>query len=193
MLARATRAALRLGRAQLSSVSGSDPRASQNSLSQASVYEQGYIIAPIGSLPMPLLYFTGKALLLANTASSSIDVAQFRGVQKIWDEQRTKGLMVLGLASNSFGDEPRTNDELRLWLKAEGITFPVLELAAVSGQGQHALFRWIERLGSAAALPKASFHKYVFNRKGRLLSHFDSSVQLDDARLSGALVDALRF
>ena len=49
--------------------------------------------------------FTGKPLLVVNTASLCGYTPQYAGLQEIWTEFRERGLMVIGVPSNDFGGQ----------------------------------------------------------------------------------------
>ena len=48
-----------------------------------------------------------KAVLIVNTASYCGFTKQYDELQKLWDEYKSKGLIVLGVPSNSFNQEKK--------------------------------------------------------------------------------------
>ena len=60
-----------------------------------------------------LAAFTGKPLLVVNTASLCGYTPQYAGLQEIWNEFRARGLTVIGVPSNDFGgQEPGGTSEI---------------------------------------------------------------------------------
>jgi hypothetical protein len=54
---------------------------------------------------MPLGVWRGKALLVVNTASFCGYTPQYEGLQKLWERYEPKGLVVIGVPSNDFGEQ----------------------------------------------------------------------------------------
>ena len=46
--------------------------------------------------------YKGKAILIVNTASYCGFTKQYEGLQKLWEKYESKGLVVLGIPSDSF-------------------------------------------------------------------------------------------
>ena len=49
--------------------------------------------------------FKGKPVLIVNTASYCGFTKQYEDMQKLWENYRERGLVVLGIPSNSFNQE----------------------------------------------------------------------------------------
>src|SRR3954452_4721140 len=74
-----------------------------------------------------LAAFTGKPLLVVNTASLCGYTPQYAGLQDIWGEFRERGLTVIGVPSNDFGgQEPGGTREISETAHHQyGVTFPI--------------------------------------------------------------------
>ena len=96
----------------------------------------------IGGGAMPTADYTGRVVLLVNTASRCGFTNQYRGLEALWRRYKDKGLVVLGVPSNDFGgQEPGSNDEIGRFCQATfDVTFPLAD--------KHRL-----RLRRASALP----------------------------------------
>ena len=57
--------------------------------------------------------FRNKAFVITNTASFCGFTRQFDGFQSIWDKYRNDGLVVIGVPSNDFNQEAKTNAEVK--------------------------------------------------------------------------------
>ena len=78
---------------------------------------------------MLLSDFKGKVLLVVNTASRCGFTPQYSALQSLWSQYRNRGLVVLGIPSNDFGDqEPGTVKEIKTFCEINyAIDFPMTE------------------------------------------------------------------
>src|SRR5687768_4246082 len=71
----------------------------------ASVLE--FTMNDIDGKPAPLSQYKGKVLLIVNTASKCGLTPQYSALEKVYDQYKDKGLVVLGFPANEFkGQEP---------------------------------------------------------------------------------------
>ena len=66
-----------------------------------------FSITSIDGNPLDLKKFKGKTILLVNVASYCGFTKQYNDMQKLWDMYKEKGLIVLGVPSNSFNQEKK--------------------------------------------------------------------------------------
>ena len=57
--------------------------------------------------------YRDKVVLVVNTASYCGFTKQYEELQKLWDLYKSKGLIVLGVPSNSFNQEKRLIQKLK--------------------------------------------------------------------------------
>ena len=62
---------------------------------------------------LPLSQFNGKPILLFNSASKCGFTSQYTGIQKIHEEYSNKGLVVIGIPSDNFNQEPGNEEEIK--------------------------------------------------------------------------------
>ncbi len=60
--------------------------------------------------PLPLAAYAGHPVLIVNTASKCGFTPHYAGLQRVWDEYRARGLMVVGVPSNDFGAQEPGSD-----------------------------------------------------------------------------------
>lgn len=132
--------------------------------------------------------FSGKVVLVVNTASQCGFTPQYEGLEKLYREYRTHGLVILGFPCNQFGNqEPGDADAIREGcLIRYGVTFPIFEKIEVNGPGAHALFAWLtERLpGLLGRRVRWNFTKFLIGRDGTPLRRFGPSTtpeKMEDA------------
>lgn len=132
----------------------------------------------IDGKPLPLRDFSGKAVLVVNTASQCGFTPQYAGLQQLHERFHERGLVVLGVPSNDFGQqEPAGEEEIKGFCEARfGVTFPLTSKQKVIGGEAHPLYRWIAaELGENAA-PRWNFHKYLFDRQGEIVNAWPSKI-----------------
>jgi glutathione peroxidase len=142
---------------------------------------------------LPLMQWRGKALLVVNTASFCGFTGQYEGLQALWERYRERGLVVIGVPSNDFGEqEPKAEAEILGFCKgAYNVTFPLTTKVAVSGVQAHPFYlRARDALGAANA-PRWNFHKYLIGRDGRLVAGYGSRVEPLSPELTKAVEAAL--
>lgn len=146
-----------------------------------------------GGEAMPLAAYKGKVLLVVNTASQCGFTPQYDGLEKLYQEFKDKGLVVIGVPSNDFGgQEPGSSEEIAQFCKLNfGVTFPMASKEVVSGEKAHPFYAWAkEELGFGTA-PKWNFHKYLIGRDGTLLDYFNSTTSPDADRVKATIEKAL--
>jgi glutathione peroxidase len=138
---------------------------------------------------MPLSDFSGKVLLIVNTASKCGFTGQYAGLEELYKKYAQQGLVVIGVPSNDFGaQEPAPNEEIAEFCQFNyGVTFPMAEKVAVSGDEAHPFYKWAKgELGFGTA-PKWNFHKYLVAKDGTLVDHFHSTTAPDSSKLIAAI------
>jgi glutathione peroxidase len=96
----------------------------------------------LAGTPMPPERFQGRAVLVVNVASQCGLTPQYAELQALAETYHDRGLVVLGVPCNQFGDqEPGTADEIRSFCETNyGVTFPMTEKVEVNGPGRHPLY-----------------------------------------------------
>ena len=148
----------------------------------------------IDGKPLPLKQFSGKAVLLVNTASQCGFTPQYTDLQKLWSDYRGKGLVVLGVPSNDFGgQEPGSAEQIQEFCEVNfSVDFPLTEKQTVIGAKAHPFYRWIAAELGEDALPKWNFHKYLIAPDGSIAEVFPSKVKPTDPKVIQAVEAALK-
>lgn len=134
--------------------------------------------------------YSGKVVLVVNTASECGYTPQYQGLQKLHEELGPKGLVVLGFPSNDFGgQEPGSSEQIATFCqKNYGVTFPLFEKVVTKGAGASPLY---QALAETAGPPKWNFHKYLVDKQGRVVRGFPSSVAPESPELRAAIDEQL--
>ena len=126
--------------------------------------------------PADLSAYKGKVLLVVNTASECGLTPQYAGLEKLYDDYKSKGLVVLGFPSNDFGEqEPGTAEQIQEFCRANySIEFPMFEKVVTSGAGQSPVYAFLTSKHDA---PKWNFHKYLVGKDGQVKHSFGSKTE----------------
>ena len=57
--------------------------------------------------------YKNKVILIVNTASYCGFTKKYTDLQELWDKYKSRGLIVLGIPSNSFNQEKNQNPEVK--------------------------------------------------------------------------------
>ncbi|MDP3559889.1 MAG: glutathione peroxidase [Legionellaceae bacterium] len=147
----------------------------------------------IGDQPLPLASFKGKVLLVVNTASKCGFTPQYASLEKLYQQNKDRGLVILGVPSNDFGgQEPGTEKEIAHFCQIHyGVSFPMTSKEIVSGKNAHPFFLWARKKLGFGSAPKWNFHKYLINCRGELITYFYSTTSPDSPRFLKAITRAL--
>ncbi|MDH5326174.1 MAG: glutathione peroxidase [Gammaproteobacteria bacterium] len=120
--------------------------------------------------------YAGKVLVVVNTASKCGFTPQYEGLENLYRRYRDQGLVVLGFPSNDFGgQEPGGEKKIQEFCRLTyGVEFPMFEKTHVAKNNADPLYQTLGRI--AGEFPQWNFHKYILDRKGRLVASFNSRV-----------------
>ena len=134
----------------------------------------------------PLSQFKGKPLLIFNSASKCGFTSQYTGIQKIHENYKNKGLIVIGVPSDNFHQEPGSEEDIKKFCMVNfNITFDLTKKNNVVGSEVHPFFEWLDK--NYNAKPKWNFYKFVINKDGKLENHFSSMIVPSSVKLISAL------
>ena len=120
--------------------------------------------------------FKDKIIVVINVASQCGFTKQYADMQKVWESYQKKGVIMLGVPSNDFGNqEPGNNQEIKNFCEAKfGITFPMTEKVSVKGENAHPFYIWARENHGKSAIPKWNFHKIIIGKDGKIQDTFAS-------------------
>jgi glutathione peroxidase len=120
--------------------------------------------------------YKGKPVLIINTATKCGLTPQFDGLEKLHQDYKDKGLVVLGFPCNQFaGQEPETNDSIVEACKINhGVTFQLTEKVDVNGSDTHPVFKHLkkEQGGFLGSKIKWNFTKFLVNKEGEVIERY---------------------
>ena len=161
--------------------------------------------------------YSGKVLLVVNTATDCGFTPQYADLQRLYDEFKDRGFEILDFPSNQFGGQaPGSDDEIHDFCTGRfGITFPQFAKVDVNGDSAEPLFKWLtdntEFKGFDKLHPigmflgqmlkkadpnykntssvKWNFTKFLIGRDGEILGRFEPTANMK--KLRSAIEEAL--
>ncbi len=119
--------------------------------------------------------FQNKVIVVVNVASRCGYTPQYEGLQSLWSQYKDKNLVVLGVPTNNFRQEPGSNKEIKNFCETNfGITFPMTEKTSVIGNNSHPFYKWAKKDFGIGAIPKWNFHKIIIGKDGKIADTFSS-------------------
>ncbi len=141
-------------------------------------YDKVFYDLKINSISGELIDFKkyeNNAVLVVNTASYCGFTKQYNDLQKLWEKYESKGLIVLGIPSDSFNQEKKSNEDVKKFCEVNfNISFPMTAITNVKGENAHEIFKWAEKNHGKSAVPKWNFHKILINKEGKVEETFSS-------------------
>ena len=136
--------------------------------------------------------YKNKKILIVNTASECGYTPQYEGLEKLYEKNRDK-LIILAFPSNEFGkQEPGTDADIaEFCTKNYGVSFPVFTKSNVKkSDTQNVIFDWLthaQKNGWNEQEPDWNFNKYLIDETGVLTHYFSSGVTPDSEELLTAI------
>jgi len=129
-----------------------------------------------------------KVILVVNVASRCGFTNQYEGLQTLWSEYKSKGLIVVGVPSNNFRQEPGSNKDIKDFCETTfGIDFPITEKMSVIGKDAHPFFIWAKDNHGSSAVPKWNFHKIIIGKNGKVAQTFSSITKPSSKKFISAI------
>ena len=130
--------------------------------------------------------YAGQVVLVVNTASKCGFTPQYKGLQKLYEEFRDEGFVVLGFPCDQFAhQEPGTDEEIGAFCERNfGVEFPLFSKIEVNGSDAHPLYEWLksEKSGVLGGRIKWNFTKFLVGRDGHVIDRFGPNRKPEDLR-----------
>ena len=119
--------------------------------------------------------YKDKVIVVVNVASRCGYTPQYEDLQTLYNKYKNNDLIVIGIPTNNFKQEPGTNDQIKNFCETNfGITFPMTEKINVIGANSHPFYKWAKRDFGIGAIPKWNFHKIIVGKNGKIEDTFAS-------------------
>lgn len=129
----------------------------------------------------------GKVTMFVNIATRCGYTGQLGDIEKLYQDYKDKGLMVVGIPSNDFGEQtPENGEEINKFCRLKyGATFPILKKTPVTGKSKHPLVKFLTSDKNEIGW---NFEKFLVDKNGKLIKRFGSSTK----PMSDELVQAIK-
>lgn len=153
--------------------------------------------------------WTGKVLLVVNTASKCGLTPQYEGLEALYTRFKDKGFAVLGFPCNDFkGQEPGSDAEIQSFCAITyNVSFPMFSKLAVVGENKHPLYARLIRAQPRAEAAESfrerlsgfgiatnpepevlwNFEKFLINASGEVVARFAPDMAPEDERIVSAI------
>ena len=123
--------------------------------------------------PQSLCQYSGKVILVVNTASYCGFTPQYKGLESIYSKYKDRGFVVLGFPSNDFAQEKSNNQDIADFCENTfGVKFPMFTKTSVTGDSAVPFFKQLSQ--DPGQRPKWNFYKYLIGRDGKLIDSYNS-------------------
>lgn len=139
-----------------------------------------FTVLDIDKKEVSLSDYRGKVVLIVNTATRCGFTPQFEGLERLYADNRNKGLVILGFPCNQFAHQAPENDaEIASFCSLHyDVQFPHFAKIDVNGDNAHPLYKWLksERKGTFGSAIKWNFTKFLVDREGNAVGRFGPTV-----------------
>ena len=136
--------------------------------------------------------YKNNVILIVNTASYCGFTKQYSDMQKLWDEYKKDGLVVIGVPSNSFNQEKSKDTEVKEFCEVNfNITFPITTITNVKGDEAHEIYKWARKNHGKSAIPKWNFHKILINKYGKIEETYSSFTKPTSKKITSKIESLL--
>ena len=119
--------------------------------------------------------YKNKVIVVVNVASRCGFTNQYEDLQNLWTNYKDKNLVVIGVPTNNFKQEPGSNKDIKDFCETNfNINFPLTKKIDVIGEQAHPFFKWAKNNYGKTAIPKWNFHKIVIGKEGKVVNTFAS-------------------
>lgn len=131
-----------------------------------------------------------KVILFVNVASQCGLTPQYEGLVALNNEFSARGLVVIGVPCNQFGQqEPGSPEEIKTFTETKyDVNFQLLEKQDVNGANRSPLYQFLVGDGPDIGW---NFGKFLIGRNGAVTERFEPQTAPDDAALRAAIEKAL--
>lgn len=125
---------------------------------------------------LDLADWRGRPVLVVNTASGCGFTPQYEGLQALWERYRDRGLVVLAVPSDDFGQELADEAAVRAFCAVNfDLDLPMTTITRVRGADAHPLYRWLAE--AHGFVPRWNFAKALIGPDGGFVQSWGSSVE----------------
>lgn len=133
-----------------------------------------------------LSQWSGRPVLVVNTASRCAFTKQYSGLQALYDSYRDRGLVVVAVPSDDFRQELSSNQQVKDFCDVQyGLDLPMTVITAVTGPDAHPFYRSLK--SEEGFEPAWNFNKVLIGPAGEVVATYGSGVKPQSGRMRNAI------
>jgi glutathione peroxidase len=142
-----------------------------------------FVFDSIDGGQIDLAAWSGRPVLVVNTASQCAFTPQYDALQALYDRYRDRGLVVLAVPSDDFAQELDSAEAVKEFCEVNfDLDMPMTDITHVRGSDAHPFFRWLaEEEGFA---PAWNFNKVLIGPGGEVVATWGSAVGPNSSRVT---------
>jgi len=145
-----------------------------------SIYD--FNVKDIDGKSISMSKYKGKVLLIVNVASECGFTPQYEGLEKLYEEYKEKGFMVLGFPSNQFlSQEPDSNEKIKVFCQGTyNVSFDMFSKIDVNGDNAAPLYKFLKKEQGGFLWIDAikwNFTKFLIDRDGKVIERYSPSTK----------------
>ena len=125
--------------------------------------------------------YKGKVMLIVNTATGCGFTPQYKGLEKLYQDHKEKGLEILDFPCNQFAHQAPGNDkEIHEFCTIKyNTTFKQFKKIKVNGKEEAPLYTFLknEKKGCFGKKIKWNFTKFLVNKDGKVVKRYAPTVK----------------
>jgi glutathione peroxidase len=149
-----------------------------------------YSFTDIDGNEISMASFEGKKVLIVNTASGSDLVAQYAGLDSLYQLYHDS-LVIIAFPSNSFGNEPLDNAGIKSFISSNyNAHYRIASKVSVTGEDQYPLFQLLtnDSLNNVVSTTiQNDFYKFLFDENGEMMGVYSGEVRPMDSSIIKAI------
>ena len=137
-----------------------------------------------------LCEYSDQVVLVVNVASRCGYTYQYASLQKLYEDYKDDGFVVLGVPSRDFMQEYSDETDVAEFCSTEyGVDFPMFATSKVRGKKANALYKKL--IDQSGVSPSWNFNKYLISKEGKVVSTYGSKVKPDSPELISKIKELL--
>ena len=140
-----------------------------------SIYD--FSVSSIDAKEISMFEYKKKVILIVNVASECGFTSQYEGLEKLYQEYKEQGFMVLGFPSNQFGEqEPASNEKIKFFCQETyDVHFDMFAKIDVNGESADPLYKFLKKKQGGFLWMdsiKWNFTKFLVDREGNVVARY---------------------
>lgn len=141
-----------------------------------------------------LSQYQGNVVLIVNVASKCGYTPQYQGLEKIYEQYKDQGFVILGFPCNQFNkQEPGNEAQIKEFCSSKyNVTFPMFSKIDVNGAGTCPLYKTLKANAPTKGDIKWNFEKFLIAKDGKIAKRFGTKVDPESQEITGAIETELK-